>query len=78
MPPRLSKWQAQHKDCQAAVDNLKAHYEKLLQRRVSFICSDCGDDFTETIEALAFAAVEDEIQAPALCVRCGHGAEMEE
>jgi uncharacterized protein YceH (UPF0502 family) len=27
MPPRLSTWKAKHKECQKAVDDVKAHYQ---------------------------------------------------
>jgi hypothetical protein len=26
MPPRLSTWKAKHRECQAAVDDVKAHH----------------------------------------------------
>ena len=26
MPPKLSTWKAKHRECQAAVDNVKAHH----------------------------------------------------
>jgi actin-related protein len=77
MPPKLSMWRAKHKECQAAVDNLKAEYEAKLSTRISFTCQNCGEDFSETLQAFA-SQRRAEILAPALCVACGHGAEDEE
>lgn len=72
--PKTSKWKAQHVGCQKAVDDLKAHYEAMLQKRLSFVCSGCGDDFTETIESFALQPMK-EVTAPSLCYGCGHGYE---
>lgn len=72
--PRIPTWQAQHAKCRAAVEAVKTRYEAMLQKRIILTCSDCGDDFTETIKTLAVLPRE-EILAPALCVGCGHGAE---
>lgn len=74
MPPRSSRWKAQHVGCQQAVDNVKADYEKMLGKQIHFICQDCSEAFAVPLSTFARQRIHD-IMAPALCNSCGHGAE---
>lgn len=67
MPPRPSRWVAQHKGCQAAVDNVKADLtakidklERLLARAYPFLTwSDEGRGVDPSLDAEFDAVVTD-------------------
>lgn len=76
--PKQSRWQTQHKGCQAAVDNLKAdltaeieRLTTLLDQSITFTCVECGEFFDEPIRAFVDAPASLRL-APTLCQGCGH------
>ena len=44
--------------------------------RITFMCSDCGEDFTELVQTF-IGIPQDEVIAPALCNECSHSTERE-
>jgi hypothetical protein len=47
-----------------------------MAKTITFICTNCGEDFEESVQEIADLPQEN-VMAPALCKECGHGDDPE-